>query len=136
MSPRRLIVAAVSFAALVVLIAGMVRYTRGVEKGLKEATGPGGTVKLLKERVDVPPFSAPALDGRTHVLVRLAALLALGAPTASVRWAVELASDRGASDATLAAVLLSTASDAGGAQLAWSASRLALALDIDLNIEE
>src|SRR5438270_11770819 len=71
----------------------------------------------------------PALDGRTHVLVRLAALLALGAPTASVRWAVELASARGASDATLAAVLLSTASDAGGAQLAWSASRLALALD-------
>ena len=64
MSPRRLIAAALSAAVLVLLIAGMVRYTRGVEKGLKEGTGPSGTVKLLKERVEVPAFSAPDLDGR------------------------------------------------------------------------
>ena len=64
MSPRRLIAAALSAAALVLLIGSIVRYTRGVEKGLKAGTGPSGTVKLLKERVDVPAFSAPDLDGR------------------------------------------------------------------------
>jgi alkylhydroperoxidase/carboxymuconolactone decarboxylase family protein YurZ len=78
----------------------------------------------------------PGLDGRTRVLVRLAALLALGAPTASVRWAVELASATGATVEALAAVLVRTAPDAADARLSSSASRLALALDIDLDIEE
>jgi len=59
-----MIAAALSAVALVLLIAGMVRYTRGVEQGLNEGTGPTGTVKLLKERVEVPAFSAPDLDGR------------------------------------------------------------------------
>ena len=53
MSPRRLIVAVAGAAALVLLIAGMVRYTRGVEKGLKEGAGPGGTVKLLNLEVQL-----------------------------------------------------------------------------------
>ena len=35
-----------------------------MEKGLKEGTGPSGTVELLKERVDVAAFTAPDLDGR------------------------------------------------------------------------
>ena len=64
MSPRRLIVAALGVAVLVLSIVGMVRYTRSVEKGLKEGTGPTGTVKLLKERVTVAAFTAPDLDGK------------------------------------------------------------------------
>jgi thiol-disulfide isomerase/thioredoxin len=64
MSPRRLVVAALSFAALVLMIAGMVRYTHRVDADLKEAKGPGGSVKLLKDRVAVPAFTAPDLDGR------------------------------------------------------------------------
>ena len=64
MSPRRLIVAALGAAAFVLLIAGMVRYTRSVEKGLTEGTGPTGSVKLLKERIQVADFTASDLDGR------------------------------------------------------------------------
>ncbi len=69
MSPRRLIVAALSLAVLVLLIAGMVRYTRRVETGLKHA--PAGSVRLLKERIEVASFTAPDLDGKP---VSLAAL--------------------------------------------------------------
>jgi hypothetical protein len=68
-------------------------------------------------------------------LVRLAALLAIGAPTETVRWAVELAMATGASDAAVAAVLLSTAPDTGWAQAASSASSLALALGFDVDRE-
>ncbi len=64
MSPRRLIVAALSAAALSLLIVGMVRYTRRVETGLKAASSAAGSVKLLKERPEVPPFTAPDLDGK------------------------------------------------------------------------
>jgi len=63
MTPRRLIVATLSGVVLVLLIAGMVRYTRGVETALKEAKASGGTVKFLKERTDVA-FTAADLDGR------------------------------------------------------------------------
>jgi alkylhydroperoxidase/carboxymuconolactone decarboxylase family protein YurZ len=72
-----------------------------------------------------------ALDRRTRVLVRLAALIAVGACTESLRWAVELASSTGADDDALAAVLVMTASAAGSAQLVESAPRLALALGFD-----
>lgn len=69
MSPRRLIVAVLSAAVFVLLIAGMVRYARRAEAGLKHAaTGP---VKLLKERTEIASFTAPDLDGKP---VSLAAL--------------------------------------------------------------
>ena len=56
-------------------------------------------------------------------------------PTASLRWAVELALATGATDDAVAAVLLCTAAETGGAQVVWSASRLALALGFDLDID-
>jgi thiol-disulfide isomerase/thioredoxin len=64
MSPRRLPAAALSAAALVLLIAGTPGCTRGVEKGPTEGAGPTGTVSLLKERAQVASFTAPDLDGR------------------------------------------------------------------------
>jgi alkylhydroperoxidase/carboxymuconolactone decarboxylase family protein YurZ len=76
-------------------------------------------------------LSLPALDRRTRVLVRLAALIAMGACTESLCWAVELASTSGADDAALAAVLIATGSVAGSAQLVESAPRLALALGFE-----
>ena len=79
--------------------------------------------------------AVPDLDRRIRVLVRLAALLAVGAPTASLRWAVELATATGITDEAVAAVLLCTASAAGGAQVVSNASRLALALGFDLDTE-
>jgi alkylhydroperoxidase/carboxymuconolactone decarboxylase family protein YurZ len=76
-------------------------------------------------------LTEPALDRRTRVLVRLAALVAVGACTESLRWAVELASTTGADDDALAAVLVATGFAAGSAQLVESAPRLALALGFD-----
>ena len=63
--------------------------------------------------------------------MQLAALLALDASTESLRWAVDLASAAGADDDALAAVLIVSGHTAGSAQLATSASRLALALGIE-----
>lgn len=71
------------------------------------------------------------LDRRTRFLVRLGALLALDASTDSVRWAVELASTSGAGEDAVAAVLVTTGSAVGSAQLVSGAARLALALDYD-----
>jgi alkylhydroperoxidase/carboxymuconolactone decarboxylase family protein YurZ len=79
--------------------------------------------------------SGQSLDIRTARLVALGALLALDAPTASLRWAVERASCMGADAGEIVAVLLSAAHAAGAAQLVASAPRLALALDFDLDLE-
>jgi alkylhydroperoxidase/carboxymuconolactone decarboxylase family protein YurZ len=76
-------------------------------------------------------LTGPALDRRTRVLVRLAALIVVGACTESLRWAVELASMTGADDDALAAVLLATGSVVGSAQLVEIAPRLALALGFE-----
>lgn len=73
----------------------------------------------------------PLLDTRTSLLVRLAALLALDASTESLCWAVDLARAAGADDDALAAVLIASGRTAGAAQLATSASRLAVALGIE-----
>jgi thiol-disulfide isomerase/thioredoxin len=64
MSPRRLIVAALPAALLVLLVSGVSGCTRGVDKGAKGETGPTGTVSLRKERTEVAAFTAPDLDGR------------------------------------------------------------------------
>ena len=63
--------------------------------------------------------------------MQLAALLALDASTESLCWAVDLASAAGADDDALAAVLIVSGHTAGSAQLATSASRLAMALGIE-----
>lgn len=76
--------------------------------------------------------AAPVLDPATRVLVELAALLALDAATTSLRWAVERASAMGADDTALVQVLLTAGSAAGTAQTVNGASRLALALDLDV----
>jgi alkylhydroperoxidase/carboxymuconolactone decarboxylase family protein YurZ len=76
-----------------------------------------------------------ALDRETRALVLLSALLAADAATATLRWAAELASTTGADDAALVQVLLTAASVAGSAQAVSSAPRLALALDMDVELE-
>jgi 4-carboxymuconolactone decarboxylase len=88
-----------------------------------------------EQSLEIALETPPGLDRRTRVLVRLAALLAIGAPTASLRWAVELALATGVGDDAVAAVLVSTAADTGAAQVADSASRLALALGFDVQAE-
>jgi alkylhydroperoxidase/carboxymuconolactone decarboxylase family protein YurZ len=77
----------------------------------------------------------PTLDRSTRMLVELAALLAADAPTTSVRWAAERAAATGADDEKLLGVLLAAGAAAGEAQTVTSAPRLALALDLDVEVE-
>jgi thiol-disulfide isomerase/thioredoxin len=64
MPARRLIAVVAAVAVGAIVVAAMVRYTRGVEANLTGAAATSGTVKFLKERVEVPPFTAIDLDGR------------------------------------------------------------------------
>ena len=75
---------------------------------------------------------APALDAKTGSLVRLGALLSVGATTASCRGAVELARAAGASDEELVGVLMAVGPVVGGARVVSAAPRLALAIDYDI----
>jgi hypothetical protein len=70
----------------------------------------------------------PGLDRRSRGLVRLAALLAVGASRESVCWAAEEATTCGADDDDLAAVLLVIGPCARTAGLALAGPRLAAAL--------
>ena len=101
------------------------RLAAGDERVLRSAMAP--TPEFERDYM----LGAPALDRRTRVLVRLAALIAVGACTESLRWAVELASASGADDDALAAVLVATGFAAGSAQLVATAPKLALALGFD-----
>ncbi len=76
-----------------------------------------------------------ALDRRLRGLVRIAALLAVGAPTTTLHWAVERALSTGTTADAVVGVLVATADQAGTAQVVSSAPRLALALGFDLELE-
>jgi 4-carboxymuconolactone decarboxylase len=82
------------------------------------------------------PAASQPLDRQLRALVRIAALLAVGAPTATLRWAVELALSTGAGADAIVGVLVATAGQAGAAQVVSSAPRLALALGFDLELDE
>ena len=75
------------------------------------------------------------LDRRTRALVQLSALVAGDASTASLRWAADNAAMAGADDAALVRVLVTAASASGTAQAVKSAPRLALAIDMDIEVE-
>lgn len=76
------------------------------------------------------------LDRGTRALVQLAALLAVGAATVSLRWAVDVASTAGVDDARLVAAMLAVAGAVGGAQTVSNAPRLALALGLDIEPQD
>jgi 4-carboxymuconolactone decarboxylase len=81
------------------------------------------------------PLAGQGLDRQLRALVRVAALLVVGAPTATLHWAVELALSTGASAEAVVDVLVATAGQAGAAQVVSSAPRLALALGFDLELD-
>lgn len=80
--------------------------------------------------------SGGALDRGARALVQLSALLAADAVTPSLRWAVDAACAVGVDDIVVAQVLLAIAPLTGTVQTAVSAPRLALALDVDLDMAE
>ena len=84
---------------------------------------------------DPRPGSGRALTDETFALVHLAALLASGASTTSLRWAVEVALQSGAEDDEIVEVLVTVAAILGSARVVAAAPRLALAIGYDIEIE-
>jgi 4-carboxymuconolactone decarboxylase len=81
---------------------------------------------------DAGMAGASGLDAKAQALVRLGALLSVGAATASLRWMVELAYAAGATDEEILAVLLAIAPAVGHARVVGVAPQLALALGYDV----
>ena len=79
----------------------------------------------------VDPGISSDLDAKTQALIRLGALLSLGASTVSLRWTVELAAAAGASDEEIVGVLLAIAPTVGHARVVGVAPHLGLALGYD-----
>ena len=76
------------------------------------------------------------LRPKVELLVRLGALLALGAATASLRATVDRAIQAGATEAEIVGVLVSIAPAMGLAQVVATAPRLALAIGYDIDADE
>jgi 4-carboxymuconolactone decarboxylase len=74
----------------------------------------------------------PVLTPKVDLLVRLGALLALGAATSSLRSTVERARGAGATDEEIVGVLVAVAPAVGLARVVASAPRLASAIGYDL----
>lgn len=82
----------------------------------------GGATAVLRPKVDL--------------LVRLGALLALGAGTSSIRATVERATEAGATEAEIVGVLVTVAPAVGLARVVSIAPRLAAAIGYDLDADE
>jgi alkylhydroperoxidase/carboxymuconolactone decarboxylase family protein YurZ len=76
------------------------------------------------------------LDAKTQSLIRLGALLAVGAGTVSLRSTAELAAAAGASDDEIVGVLLAIAPAVGHARVVGVAPSLGLALGYDFDAED
>ena len=78
-----------------------------------------------------------ALEPMTCALIRVAGLLSVDAPQASLSWGVSEALESGATPSDVIGALLSIAPELGSARVVAAAPRLALALgwDIDAALE-
>jgi alkylhydroperoxidase/carboxymuconolactone decarboxylase family protein YurZ len=77
-----------------------------------------------------------ALQPKVDLLVRLGALLALGAATSSLRATVQNAVQAGASETEIVGVLVAIAPAVGLARVVSTAPRLASAIGYDLEADE
>lgn len=94
------------------------------------------TVLAVPRSPGAPPPSAAArgLTPVTSALIHLAALVAVGGSTTSLRWAVELAERAGAGDDEIVEVLETVAAIVGSARVVAVAPRLALAIGYDIEV--
>jgi alkylhydroperoxidase/carboxymuconolactone decarboxylase family protein YurZ len=94
------------------------------------------SVLVLARAETIPPaVAARALPPATATLVHLAALLAVGGSTTSLRWAVEMAMRAGAQDEEIVEVLATVAPTVGSARVVAAAPRLAQAIGYDIDVE-
>jgi alkylhydroperoxidase/carboxymuconolactone decarboxylase family protein YurZ len=82
------------------------------------------------------PIGGMVLRPKVDMLVRLGALLALGAATSSLRATVEGAVEAGASEAEIVGVLVAVAPAVGLARVVSTAPRLAVAIGYDIEADE
>jgi 4-carboxymuconolactone decarboxylase len=82
------------------------------------------------------PSGRTALRPKVELLVRLGALLALGAATTTLRATVDRAIEAGATEAEIVGVLVSAAPAMGLARVVLAAPRLALAIGYDFDADE
>jgi 4-carboxymuconolactone decarboxylase len=80
-----------------------------------------------------PPDAARRLSPKTHALVRLAALLALGAAPVSYRWSVEAALDADATTEEILGTMIAVAPISGIARVVQATPDVALQLGYDLD---
>jgi hypothetical protein len=82
-----------------------------------------------------PSKAVPRLDMRTEALLRIAALVAVDAPSSSYRAAVNAAEIAGARLEDIFAVLVAIADEVGSARVISAAPRVALAAGYDVEAE-
>jgi alkylhydroperoxidase/carboxymuconolactone decarboxylase family protein YurZ len=82
------------------------------------------------------PEVAGSLQPKVDLLVRLGALLAVGAATTSLRATVERAMGAGATEAEIVGVLIAVAPAVGLARVVSTAPKLALAIGYDIEADE
>ena len=105
-----------------------------VERGLRRlALSDERTVQSVLAE---PDPSRRELDPKGQALVRLGALLSIGAATVSLRYTVELAFAAGATEGEIFDVLLVIGPAVGHARMVAAAPRLALALGYDVDDAE
>jgi alkylhydroperoxidase/carboxymuconolactone decarboxylase family protein YurZ len=92
-----------------------------------------GDERYLRSALADPGFSSD-LDAKSQALIRLGALLAVGAATVSLRATAELAAAAGASDDEIVGVLLAIAPAVGHARVVGVAPNLGLALGYDFEV--
>lgn len=80
-----------------------------------------------------PAVDACALDPKTRALVRVASLVARDGSAETFRWTIDDALRAGASDEEVVGVLLAVAPLVGVARVSTTASKVALALDYDID---
>jgi alkylhydroperoxidase/carboxymuconolactone decarboxylase family protein YurZ len=78
---------------------------------------------------------ASGLDARTYALVRIAALVALGAPPAAYAGQVEAADAAGVTAAEVLGVLVAVTSQVGATRVVAAAGEIAFSLGLERDIE-
>jgi alkylhydroperoxidase/carboxymuconolactone decarboxylase family protein YurZ len=93
-----------------------------------------GDLKLLDSAMGLreAETGATGLDARTFALVKIAALIALGAPPASYAWQVANALAEGVTPEDLLGVLRAVAPQVGGPRVVAAAPELMLAMGLAL----
>jgi 4-carboxymuconolactone decarboxylase len=81
---------------------------------------------------DASSITLSELDPKTHALARVAALIALDAPTPSYMWAVESAREAGATDREIVGSLVAVLPAVGATRVVSAAPKLGLALGYDV----